>query len=656
MPSDVPDHAHDPAIPALAGLRFIAAILVAIVHSGDTILRYEAPPAAGDWLPRLGPVAMTVFFVLSGFIVHFRYRHVVTVPGWRGLGAVAQARFGRRDPLFQLLREPLLLLLLVFAILLGHQLLSLATGGDGGPADAIRSLPYFLLFVQNWAYVPLDHTALGSFALSWPIATEILFYLGYPALALLAMRARRPIPILGTMLVWGLLWVGLSSSLFGGAQDPESWVTGHFAAIDGLIGDGGDPFFRWLLYFSPGLRICEFFLGCLTAQLYLQRQDRSVIDSEETLGGWLILIGLTSVALVLYVNWSGDNAAAALASLRNSFILAPSVALGLYGAARSTSGLSRLFRSRPLVALGDAANSFALAHALLLILILGYLGQALPATAPIGIFLALRFIYFLSLAALIALALYGIASKPVRRQVLASWHAGGARRSAVVALPAAAALLWLGIQTYQLQNQSGVAAGIRLISATYGGNCGAQPGNATDALVAACDGQERCDYTVDVEKLGDPVGGCSKDFKAAYVCRPGHVTQRIELPGEAGLGSHAIASCAAESLPEPAAAPHPSGTQTPIVARPARGIDILSATYGGNCGAASGNATTDVQATCAGKSSCTYSVDVSRLGDPASGCQKDFATTYQCAGKPDSLTRQLPPEAGFGGALELACP
>jgi hypothetical protein len=89
---------------------------------------------------------------------------------------------------------------------------------------------------------------------------------------------------------------------------------------------------------------------------------------------------------------------------------------------------------------------------------------------------------------------------------------------------------------------------------------------------------------------------------------------------------------------------------------PDHGISVISATYGGRCGVEHGNVTHDVAASCDGKTECTYAVKVERLGDPAGGCAKDFAVSYFCSSEATMRHQELPPEAGFGGVLNLNCP
>jgi hypothetical protein len=86
------------------------------------------------------------------------------------------------------------------------------------------------------------------------------------------------------------------------------------------------------------------------------------------------------------------------------------------------------------------------------------------------------------------------------------------------------------------------AGEIAVRSATYGPNCGAPAGNATDEVQSVCGGKESCDYDVEVSKLGDPAGGCAKDFTVEYVCSADSAAKTTEVPNEAN-GNTARLSC-----------------------------------------------------------------------------------------------------------------
>lgn len=652
-------------IPALTGLRFLAALSVALAHSSGRILEYQSTDEGGQWLSRLGPFGMTLFFVLSGFVIHYNYRYLATARGLAGLGQFLWARFARLYPLF--------LLMLVLDVLLGRKLFNFMMGSVVGFTEILRALPYYLLFVQSWVYIPFSDATLvtvteGNISLSWSISTEWFFYLAYPLIAWLVLRARHPGLILGAMVAWSLLWGGAASGLYRNYQAIDAWAVEQYGPLAG-IGSYKDSFFHWLLYYSPYLRIGEFILGCLTAQLYLQLREHAVTAREQAIGRLLLGIGVVSLPVITFFAYSKDYPSPLLSSLRENYALAPSVALVLFGVARYENAVSHLLRRRSLVALGEASYSIYLTHFMIFIFISGSLAQPLPATLPSFAFLLLRLAFALSLICLISLGLHAVVEVPARRWLRGLWGSVGARRPtatmAVVSLPAAVALLCFVVQSSIYPDKNLVSSGIRLVSATYGASCGAKPGNATGSLVEACNGQESCDYVVETAKLGDPAAGCAKDFTADYACMPENAPRHTAIPAEAGFRSHAQLVCTAGASLQPAAATDTAGTATnpvaPIATAPPvpqaqpSGIDILAATYGGNCGAKHGNATRALVTACNGKESCDYSVEVARLGDPASGCGKDFSVEYLC--KPGTASREagLPGEAGFGGHVLLDC-
>ncbi len=176
---------------------------------------------------------------------------------------------------------------------------------------------------------------------------------------------------------------------------------------------------------------------------------------------------------------------------------------------------------------------------------------------------------------------------------------------------------------------------MQIISATYGLNCGAPRGNATSDIARACsNATSQCDYRVDVNALGDPRPGCAKDYEVEYRCGLGG-TRTASAPAEAGSGAVVTLQCTNE------------------IAR--RSMEILSATYGLNCGAPRGNATSHIAQACSNATSqCDYRIDVNALGDPRPGCAKDYEVEYRCA-RDGTRRASAPAEAGKGTVITLQC-
>jgi hypothetical protein len=88
-----------------------------------------------------------------------------------------------------------------------------------------------------------------------------------------------------------------------------------------------------------------------------------------------------------------------------------------------------------------------------------------------------------------------------------------------------------------------VPAMVVVLVATYGKNCGAEPGNDTERLKKACGNQPLCTYVVDGKAIGDPMPGCPKDYLALYRCPRDGKTRKAGAKGEAGHGSKIVLDC-----------------------------------------------------------------------------------------------------------------
>jgi 4-amino-4-deoxy-L-arabinose transferase-like glycosyltransferase len=89
-----------------------------------------------------------------------------------------------------------------------------------------------------------------------------------------------------------------------------------------------------------------------------------------------------------------------------------------------------------------------------------------------------------------------------------------------------------------------VATGhLKVLRATYGANCGAPPGNATQAVQRECDGRSRCNFVVNVQDLGDPATGCAKEFEVEWQCDDRADKSAFTVHAEAGFGSVALVKC-----------------------------------------------------------------------------------------------------------------
>jgi peptidoglycan/LPS O-acetylase OafA/YrhL/cytochrome c-type biogenesis protein CcmH/NrfG len=305
----------------LTGVRAIAAYALFLYHFN---------PFSPHWLGGLPfrlnhemYLGVNVFYVLSGFLIYYRYGQSLATPSPAFLGQYARNRFARIYPVY-------------FVIL------SLTYLWEGGP-DLRQGLATYTL---TQAFFPdLLHAGIPQ---AWTLTIEETFYFTAPLIFLLV---RRGTVILPCVLFVALAWL-LGTTPFPG--NPYYGELGH------LLG-------RTL----GGTIIC-FACGMALAQVVLRWPQR--IDSNRlplfTYGGLAACL-----LLVLFVSHLGQSVEARLppgeiARGRDHpsvwpilFGLFPLlVALLFYGLITERSLLKRLLSSKLLILLGGSSYCFYLVH------------------------------------------------------------------------------------------------------------------------------------------------------------------------------------------------------------------------------------------------------------------------------------------------------
>lgn len=285
--------------PALDGVRALAVTLVVAVH-----VTYLLVPAwAGRWVPG-GFLGVDIFFVLSGFLITtlLLEEHAATgTVSFRGFYA----------------RRALRLLPAVTVLLAVHALLAVARGAD--LALEVRTAAAVMVYVTNWVIAAGGEVAAGLGHL-WSLSVEEQFYLVWPALLLLVLRARRPASALLALAAAGIV----------GATVLRAWLW-----VDGATWDR--------IYVRTDARVDQLLMGVLLAVAFhrgwrLPSRARGVgaaglavlvvcaltVPRESGwlfLGGGFTIVGLAAVALLASVLDTGS-------ALARAFSWGPAVTLG----------------------------------------------------------------------------------------------------------------------------------------------------------------------------------------------------------------------------------------------------------------------------------------------------------------------------------------
>jgi peptidoglycan/LPS O-acetylase OafA/YrhL len=488
-------------LPVLTGLRFLAAFSVLIGHGAVFILNFETKNYdAVYWLRQASGFGMTLFFVLSGFVIHYNYRISVTQGGARGLGAFLWARFARLYPLF--------ILTLPFNLFFSKRIFDLAAGDGTGFQGILEALPYFLTFTQSWFYLPIQNLPLISVVgaaspLTWSISTEWFFYLCYPLIALVLVRVRRPITAGIAAVVWCIAWTAIAVYLFDHSPEITKWAVNRYGRIADMSGDAQNSYVRWLLYFTPYVRIGEFVLGCLVGELYLQLRGRAIAGREALVGQSGLVLGFFSVLLVTCVTYGPPGVGHEFFhKLHWNFALAPSAAIIIFCAVRYVGPVARLLTIRPVLALGEASYSIYLLHFFVLIIAARLSAEALPATPANVAFAVTKLIVLVVFILLISLASFAYFEAPARAWLRGLMRAPSGPARPILAVTVAtgpivaAAILVVATPTVL----SGLQFGLGIVASGYNRICASSRDTAFNQVSKTCEALGRA-YEVQRYKL-----------------------------------------------------------------------------------------------------------------------------------------------------------
>ena len=317
-----------PELLPLTGIRFYAALLVFVAHTT------EFPGL--EWLREIhffkvaGSMGVSVFFVLSGFILTYNYAAVfaggVTGKAWR---AFVWQRLAKIYPTH--------LLTLLIAI-------PLQVFSPNLPLDW-RAVPVQLLLVQ--CFVPFGTPPLHAYlnAPSWSISCEFFFYLLAPfGICGLGKGGRKAASVAAVAGYAAVVCAGLSLL-----------ASHHHLSNSGRLTDGGLFAYldhRYFTYYFAPTRFLEFLGGILVAFAYL-RKTGGISPVLTTLYAGLAILLLTAGAWMQQLfSWP----------LQDAFDYLPGAALLIYILARGSGWVAAHLSGRRMEVLGMASFSFYMIH------------------------------------------------------------------------------------------------------------------------------------------------------------------------------------------------------------------------------------------------------------------------------------------------------
>jgi peptidoglycan/LPS O-acetylase OafA/YrhL len=337
-------------LPALTGLRFVAAASIVFHHMWPVIVKLNPGVPFAFPIGQLALLGMSLFFVMSGFIIHYNYSD--SVQSVRGLYAFGVARFSRL--------YPLLFVVIAYDLVTGNYFLY----QPQEQANYLLALPYMLTATQSWFYGFVgNHPIAFPYNYSnvtWSISTEFFLYLTYPVICLVAMRRSTA----RSAIIKAVVIVLVSGTLLALMQRRPEFLD-HFAAtrlgvVENPKSSPLEIFSDWFRYVAPYPRVLEFLTGCAIAQAHIALTRFEISRRERMIARAVLGVAVAYAFLFLL-----RNEFLSLRAARNVWTvgLLPSISIVIFCCARY--GIKALSYA-PIVALGEASYSMYLLHLIII--------------------------------------------------------------------------------------------------------------------------------------------------------------------------------------------------------------------------------------------------------------------------------------------------
>ncbi|MGC7102897.1 acyltransferase family protein [Amycolatopsis lurida] len=298
---------------SLAGLRFVAACLVFVVH-------LQISPM----LASVGFMAVSFFFVLSGFVMMW---------SMTAEGAEYDVRSFLRRRFWKIFPNYFAAWVLVLAILLLVPISAVPGVLPAGP-PAVGPALANLLTLHSW--VPFADYMHSVNPVSWSISSEAFFYLLFPVLApvVLRLRARYLVSmmVVAVVVAWivPLLSLAISPSIETGNGPVPSLVQ------------------YWFSYYLPLSRLPEFIIGMVLARLVRN--------------GFKPRVGVVFPAALAFLSLVVSSVFLPLSFVFVAATLVPIVLVVIGAVSMDVRNVRSVWSSKPMVFLGNISYAFYLVH------------------------------------------------------------------------------------------------------------------------------------------------------------------------------------------------------------------------------------------------------------------------------------------------------
>jgi peptidoglycan/LPS O-acetylase OafA/YrhL len=286
--------------------RFIAALSVVIFHYGTEVYPFNQYPV--NKLVPVGPISVSYFFTLSGFILAYVYYNKHNNINFDEFYV---ARFARIYPIYFLSLLPFLF----------H-------GFKKGNFD-FNSFLLHVFMLQS--FLPIKLTLFNI--PSWAISVEAAFYIIFPLLMKYIFRYGKKSFLFISIVVWSSSQI-LHIYLFNNIYDGNSYALHH------------------ILFTSPLFHLNAFLLGCAFGVYFNEFMPR--LNNRKLLNNTILLLSFSAILFTLLIREDIPDLVGFKVPFTNG-LMAPLFLMFIFSLSIDNSLLKGLLKNKVLVKLGEAS-------------------------------------------------------------------------------------------------------------------------------------------------------------------------------------------------------------------------------------------------------------------------------------------------------------
>ena len=279
---------------------------------------------------------MSIFFVLSGFIITYTYYDFFRKnPSAKASWKFFIARFARLYPLYLFTTVSMILLL-----------------NQGVPTNYFATGFEFISFItltQSW--FNFQHVINAS---AWSISTECFFYLMFVlcmiGLSSCKMATATAAQIKRRAVAFTIIFLMLLYGIFIFRDQITDFLTPYIAHRNNSL------VWSWISYFSPPIRLGEFIIGALAARLYMVSAETSQPKGKKK-HHYFFVVSIACIILLIFYNITHLGYDTYLYFLTSNFGFAPFIAYILYASCRYPGRFTQWCSHRWMVAGGEISYS-----------------------------------------------------------------------------------------------------------------------------------------------------------------------------------------------------------------------------------------------------------------------------------------------------------